>query len=118
MEFLPLTQEEVLTAVLPSLTLPLWQYQADSSADQEMGAQLWQRVCPSFRKLRVVLQYASQIAHAREAERITPEILVETLRLILIPQLPVPRQGPSSPSSPVSTAGPYEAASEQRPPRS
>ncbi len=127
MEFLPLTQEEVLTTVLPSMTLPLWQYDVDNPADQQMGVQLWQRVCPSFRKLRVVLQYASQIACAREAERITPEILAETLRLILIPQLPSLRQGPREPGrsqgsqSPqdgvcaVGATGPYEAASEQRP---
>jgi DNA transposition AAA+ family ATPase len=125
MEFLPLTQEEVLTTVLPTLTLPLWHYEVDNPDDREMGAQLWQRVCPSFRKLRVVLQYASQIAGARGAERITQEILTETLRLILIPHLPVLRQGPQGPQnqqgpqSPVSATGtgPYEAASEQRPSR-
>lgn len=111
LEFLPLTQEEVLTTVLPALTIPRWQYQADDSADQQMGNQLWQRVAPSFRKLRVVLQYASQIAQARQAPRITPEILAETQRLTLIPQIPAPRY------SPPAAAGPYEAASEQRPPR-
>ena len=37
MEFLPLTQEEVLTTVLPALTLPYWQYHANESADREMG---------------------------------------------------------------------------------
>ncbi len=78
-----------------------------------MGIGLWQRVCPSFRKLRVVLQYASQIAHARQAERITSAILAETLRLTLIPQVPTPRNPP-----PPSPAGSHEAASEQRPPRS
>ncbi len=113
MEFLPLTQEEVLTTVLPALMLPYWQYRSDDADDREMGVQLWQRVCPSFRKLRVVLQYASQIARARQAERITPVILAETLRLTLIPQVPAPRTPP--PSSP---AGSHEAASEQRPPRS
>lgn len=97
MEFLPLTQEEVLTTVLPALTLPLWQYHADNPSDQEMGAQLWQRVCPSLRKLRVVLQYASQIACARGAERITAQILAEALQLILIPQLPGLRRGPKDP---------------------
>lgn len=56
MEFVPLTLEEVLTTVLPALTLPYWHYQADNAADREMGTQLWQRVCPSFRRLRVVLQ--------------------------------------------------------------
>lgn len=143
MEFLPLTQEEVLTTVLPALTLPLWQYDAGNTADREMGTQLWQRVCPSFRKLRVVLQYASQIACARGVERITQDILAETLRLILIPQLPVLRQGPARPQRPQgpqglqgsqgpqnsrrqqppqssvseSEAGLYEVASEQRPPR-
>jgi DNA transposition AAA+ family ATPase len=113
MEFLPLTQEEVLTTVLPALILPYWRYRPDDEADRAMGMGLWQRVCPSFRKLRVVLQYASQIAHARQAEWITPDILTETLRLTLIPQVPAPRQGPTP-----SPAGSYEAASEQRPPRS
>ncbi len=113
MEFLPLTQEEVLTTVLPALTLPYWQYRSDDAADREMGVGLWQRVCPSFRKLRVVLQYASQIARARQTERITPAILAETLRLTLIPQVPAPRTPP-----PPSPAGSHEAASEQRPPRS
>jgi DNA transposition AAA+ family ATPase len=112
MEFLPLTQEEVLTTVLPALTLPFWHYHVDDPTDCEMGTALWQRVCPSFRKLRVVLQYASQIARARQAERITSDILAETLRLTLIPQVPAPRQPSAAPSS-----GPYEAASEQRPPR-
>jgi hypothetical protein len=115
MEFQPLTQEEVLTAVLPALTLPYWHYQVDNDADREMGIQLWQRACPSFRKLRVVLQYASQIARARQAERITPEILAETLHLTLIPLIPAPRHKPSA--SPARSTGPYEAASEQRPPR-
>jgi len=123
MEFLPLTQEEVLTTVLPALTLPLWHYDADNAEDWQMGVQLWQRVCPSFRKLRVVLQYASQIACARGAEQITSEILAETLHLILIPQLPKLRQGPREPQalrngvSATSEAGSYEAASEQRPPK-
>ena len=110
LEFLPPTQEEVLTTILPGLKLPYWQYRPEDSADQQMGIQLWQRVGPSLRKLRVVLQYASQIAQARQAERITPEILAETQRLTLLPHLPPPRQ-------PAPAAGPYEAASEQRPPR-
>ncbi len=114
MEFLPLTQEEVLTTVLPALTLPYWHYHIDDPADREMGTALWQRVCPSFRKLRVVLQYASQIARARQAERITPAILTETFRLTLIPQVPTPRKMPA----PAPERGPYEAASEQKPPRS
>ncbi|MDQ2904229.1 MAG: ATP-binding protein [Chloroflexota bacterium] len=114
MEFLPLTQEEVVTTVLPALTLPLWDYHADSPADREMGAALWQRACPSFRKLRVVLQYASQIARARHVERITPEILTETLRLTLIPQMPLPRKMP--PSAPEQPRGSYETTSEQKPP--
>ncbi len=112
-EFLPLTQEEVLTTVLPALVLPYWQYRSDDDADRTMGMGLWQRVGPSFRKLRVVLQYASQIAHARQVERITPDILTETLRLTQIPQVPAPRQRPTP-----SSTGPYEAASEERPPRS
>jgi DNA transposition AAA+ family ATPase len=113
MEFLPLTQEEVVMTVLPALTLPYWHYHSDNPADREMGVALWQRVCPSFRKLRVVLQYASQIARARQAERITSEILTETFRLTLIPQIPAPRKMPA----PAPESGPYEAASEQKPPR-
>ena len=112
MAFLPLTQEEVLTTVLPALTLPYWQYRADENADREMGTALWQRACPSFRKLRVVLQYASQIARSRQVERITPEILTETYRLTLIPLVLPPRQMTSSDES-----GSYEAASEKKPPR-
>lgn len=113
MEFLPLAQEEVLTTVLPALTLPYWQYQADESADREMGTLLWQRVCPSLRKLRVVLQYASQIAATRQAKRITSEILTETFRLTLIPRIPAPRSVTST-----EERGSYEAASEQKPPHS
>jgi len=116
MEFLPLTQEEVLGTVLPALTLPYWTYRPDDSTDQQMGRQLWHWVGPSFRKLRVVLQYASQIAHARQAERITPEILAETHQLIRVPHVPGPRHAPTAaPAAPAT--GPYEAASEQRPPR-
>lgn len=113
MEFLPLTQEEVLTTVLPALTLPYWQYHIDESADREMGTLLWQRVCPSLRKLRVVLQYASQIAATRQAKRITSEILVETFRLTLIPHVPAPRSVTST-----EERGSYEAASGQKPPHS
>jgi DNA transposition AAA+ family ATPase len=116
MEFLPLTQEEVLTTVLPALTLPYWQYDVTSSADREVGILLWERVAPSFRKLRVVLQYASQIARARQAERITPTILKETFRLTLIPHVPPPR--PIAPADPPEEHGPFEIASEQKPPRS
>ncbi|MBF6613395.1 MAG: ATP-binding protein [Chloroflexi bacterium] len=111
MEFLPLTREEVVTTVLPALTLPLWHYDANNPTDRDMGAQLWQRVCPSFRKLRVVLQYASQIAGARGMEFITAEILAETLRLILIPQVPVLRQGPQRPQG---THTPPSVQSQQR----
>src|SRR5947209_2775986 len=35
MEFLPLTQEEVLTTVLPALTLPYWQYPDEPGADRQ-----------------------------------------------------------------------------------
>jgi DNA transposition AAA+ family ATPase len=112
MEFLPLAQEEVVTTVLPALTLPYWHYHANDQADREMGMTLWQQVCPSFRKLRVVLQYASQTARARKVERITSDILAETFRLTHIPQVPMRRQ------SPAPEAGPYEAASEKKPPRS
>lgn len=115
MEFLPLTQEEVVTMVLPALTLPFWHYHVDNAADREMGAVLWQRVCPSFRKLRVVLQYASQIARARQVERITSDILTETLRLTLIPQVPTPRKMPAP--APETERGSYETSSEQKPPR-
>lgn len=112
MEFLPLTQEGVLTTVLPALILPHWQYHADASADREMGILLWQRVAPSFRKLRVILQYASQIARARQVTRITPEILMETFRLTLIPHVPAPR-----PVTSTQEHSSYEAAPEQKPPR-
>ncbi len=112
MEFLPLAQEEVLTTVLPALTLPYWHYHADDQADREMGITLWQQVCPSFRKLRVVLQYASQTARARKVERITSDILAETFRLTHIPQVPQRHQPPAP------ETGPYEAASEEKPPRS
>jgi len=112
MEFLPPTQEEVLTTVFPALTLPYWHYHADDQADREMGITLWQQVCPSFRKLRVVLQYASQTARARKVERITADILAEAFRLTHIPQVPLRRQPPAP------ETGPYEAASEEKPPRS
>jgi DNA transposition AAA+ family ATPase len=113
MEFLPLTQEEVLSIVLPAFILPHWQYHADESADREMGILLWQRVAPSFRKLRVVLQYASQIAGTRRVKRITSEILKETFRLTLIPHVPAPRPLTST-EEPLS----YETASEQKLPHS
>src|SRR6266566_6023659 len=53
-----------------------------------------------------------QIARARQAERITPAILTETFRLTLIPHVPIPREMPAS----APERGPYEAASEEKPP--
>jgi len=77
MDFSPLEPKEVLKVVLPGLVFPHWEFDPGRAADQEMGERILKMVGPSLRKLRNLLQTASQIAAAYEQPRITPDILNE-----------------------------------------
>lgn len=107
--FRPLTRQEVLTTVLPQLVMPYWQYNPEHPEDLAMGTDLVKRAGPSWRKLRVALQNASQIAKRRKAERITPAILHESYRMAGMKP-----QQEEEPVSPDEQSGEYEAESEDR----
>ncbi len=77
MDFLPLGPDEILKVVLPGLVFPHWKFDPDDAADREMGERILKMVGPSLRKLRNLLQIASQIAAAYEQPRITLDILNE-----------------------------------------
>jgi hypothetical protein len=75
-DFLPPSDEEMLTIVLPRLVFPRWTYDPGCPEDYAMGKDLWSHARPSFRKLRVILQIASQVACLDEsAPRITTDFL-------------------------------------------
>jgi DNA transposition AAA+ family ATPase len=86
LDFLPLTQEELLATVLPQICLPCWMYDGQSDDDLELGLLLWQHIGSSFRKLRVILQCASQLAQTMGSERITAETLHTVFQLTAIPR--------------------------------
>jgi hypothetical protein len=77
MDFLPLASSEVLKVVLPGLVFPHWKFDPDCATDHAMGERIVKIVGPSLRKLRNLLQIASQIATAYERPCITPDILDE-----------------------------------------
>lgn len=61
-DFLPPSDEELISTVLPQLKLPHWTFDPTRIEDQKMGHDLWFRAKRSFRNLRVILQFASSIA--------------------------------------------------------
>lgn len=83
--FLPLTEAQVIEMVLPQLRLPFWQFDPTNPDDRALGHLLWQQVRPSFRRLRVVLQYAAGIAEANPHPQITIEEITLALQLAHLP---------------------------------
>jgi DNA transposition AAA+ family ATPase len=77
MSFVKLDLEEALYTVLPQLVYPKWQFDSKNAADIEMGTQIWDRVKPSLRKLRDLLEIANQIAEIDDSPRITVDIVRE-----------------------------------------
>lgn len=74
--FTPLDREETLTVILPQLIFPGWSYDPTNSEDIAMGVRILDVVGGSFRKLRNVLQLASQLAtRSGNPSRITREVV-------------------------------------------
>lgn len=75
MQFPQLTKNEMFEVVLPQLVLPGWSYNAADEGAREIGERIFQMVGTSFRKLRMLLQAASQIAIDSASSKITlPDI--------------------------------------------
>jgi hypothetical protein len=79
--FLPPSEQEVLDTILPKLVIPRWVYDSACEADRAMGQELWKKASPSFRELRMFLQFASMLAEKTKAPRITPKVLRKTYQL-------------------------------------
>ncbi len=77
MQFQRLKPEEVLDTVLPNLVFPHWKFDPHKESDRKLGELIWQMVSPSLRKLRNLLQIASQIAEVKQKPYITKAIINE-----------------------------------------
>ncbi len=77
MEFMPVEEEEMLNLVLPNLTFPCWQFDYENEDDIAMGKCIYKRVGHSLRKLRNLLQTASQMAQSKSAPRVTLDMITE-----------------------------------------
>lgn len=77
MHFGELESQEVLHTVLPNLVFPHWKFDPADPTDQALGERMWKMVRPSLRKLRNLLQIASQIAEVYQEPQITAEIIEE-----------------------------------------
>lgn len=75
------TEHEILHTILPQLVFPGWTFDPKNEKDLAMGQELWEKVRPSLRDLRAMLEYASQIAEIHKAAKITPKILKEVYRM-------------------------------------
>src|SRR6266567_1078065 len=71
--FPPLSEEEVIASFLPRLTISGWVFDPQNEFDLYMGKYLWRKSCPSLRRLRLILTYASQLAQQLGIPRITLE---------------------------------------------
>ena len=111
--FLPLEETEILTVVLPQLTIARWVYQADNPEDQQMGKDLWQRVTPSLRNLVGVINTASQIAKTYDCPTITATILQEAFFWAGFPP-EAPHTPRESPGQSQEAPGTHEQQSEER----
>lgn len=87
--FPPLPEEEVIASFLPRLTMPGWVFSPQNELELQMGKYLWRKSCPSLRRLRMILTYASRFAQRRG----TPTITLEEIRLAVLMMAP---QGDSS----------------------
>lgn len=105
--FLPPSEEEVLTTVLPKLVLPRWTYDPTDLKDYAMGKDLWSHAKNSFRNLRVILQAASEMASLDQETPITADFLTNEV-------YPVLKQATSKRAARSTTETPYEKESRQR----
>jgi DNA transposition AAA+ family ATPase len=80
MEFLPVEREEMLETVLPNLVFPRWKFDPGDEDALVMGKLICDMVGPSLRKLRNLLQIASQMARHYDEARITSELITEAFR--------------------------------------
>lgn len=62
LDFPPPPDDEIRSLVLPRMHFPHWTYDPHNPEDVALGQEIWSRVKPSFRELRIILQYASIIA--------------------------------------------------------
>lgn len=85
MEFLEPTLEEVSETILPQLAFPHWVFDPQCETDQALGHYIWERVRPSFRRLRDVLQHANELAEQYGNERIALEQIQAVLQLTGLP---------------------------------
>ena len=83
--FPPLSEEEVIASFLPRLTISGWVFDPQNEFDLHMGKYLWRKSCPSLRRLRMILTYASQLAQQRGTPRITSEDIRFAIQMI-VPQ--------------------------------
>ncbi len=63
LRFTPLNHDETLRKILPELVFPAWTYDPTNPADLAMGEYLLGKVGGSFRRLRNVLNLASEIVY-------------------------------------------------------
>jgi DNA transposition AAA+ family ATPase len=75
--FPKVTEEEMLSVVLPQMVFTHWKYDSAEAADRDMGLQIYRRVGSSLRQLRQVLNVADMMTRDREQERISLAILLE-----------------------------------------
>ena len=80
MEFLPVEREEMLETVLPNLVFPRWKFDPGDEDALVMGNLICDMVGPSLRKLRNLLQIASQMARHYDESRITSDLITEAFR--------------------------------------
>lgn len=111
MEFLPPEIEEVIQIIMPQLVFPHWEFTGQSEVEQVMGEQIWKMVRPSMRKLRNLLQTASQLAEYNKASVITVDIVKQAFEWTATAadkqRLKKEQQASNTPTS-------YEAESERR----
>ncbi len=71
LRFPPIAEGEAIDTVLPNLVLPHWHFDPADSADRALDTLLWRRCAPSLRRLRDVLQVASEIADMNGEPRVS-----------------------------------------------
>jgi DNA transposition AAA+ family ATPase len=81
LKLVPLSHEEVLQVVLPSLIFPGWVFDPAQEADRLLGEQLWEYTSPSFRRLSNVLQAASTIALRGHEQKVTEACIRYAMQL-------------------------------------
>jgi DNA transposition AAA+ family ATPase len=80
MPFEQLKESEILDTVLCSLRFSHWHFDPNNEEHRSVGKRIWLMVKPSLRKLRNVLQIASQIAEQENAPEISLEMITEAFR--------------------------------------